>query len=116
MAANTPENKVKAKVKACIKRFPRVYSNWPVPAGYGTPMLDCVGCYYGLFFAVETKAPKQKMTPRQEFCAAEMRQAGGIVFVVDGDESLKELENWLVAISIWNGGDECQAQDAGDAE
>ena len=109
MAANTPENKVKAKIKACIKRFPGVYSNWPVPAGYGTPTLDCFGCYYGMFFAVEAKAPGKKPTPRQDLTINQMAEAGAAVFVIDGDEGVAKLEQWLDAVRIWNSGGEHEA-------
>ena len=96
--ALTPEGKVKAKVKACLECFPGVYSWWPVPAGYGTPSLDLIGCYHGHFFAVETKAPGKKPTPRQRLTIEQMTGAGGAVFVIDGDDGVKLLENWLNAI------------------
>lgn len=88
----TPEGKVKAKVKKLLKRYP-LYSNWPVPCGYGVPMLDCVGCFYGLFFSIETKAPGGKPTLRQQQTIEEQRAAGAQVFVIDGDTT--ELEEWL---------------------
>lgn len=101
--AQTPEGKVKALVKKTLdKRIPvgytSMYTNWPVPAGYGTPMLDLVGCYNGLFFAVETKAPGKKPTPRQEFCIEEMRLAGAAVFVIDGPDGIKQMEKWLDSV------------------
>lgn len=97
--AKTPEAEVKAKVKACIECFPGVYSNWPVPTGYGVPTLDMIGCYKGLFFAVETKARGKKPTPRQRFVIEEMTRAGANVFVIDGDEGVEKLRSWLDALS-----------------
>ena len=88
----TPEGRVKAKVKKLLKGY-NLYSNWPVPCGYGTPMLDCVGCFLGLFFSIETKAPGGKPTPRQQQTIEEQRRAGAKVFVIDGDTT--ELEEWL---------------------
>ena len=88
----TPEGRVKAKVKKLLKGYP-LYSNWPVPCGYGTPMLDCVGCFLGLFFSIETKAPGGKPTPRQQQTIEEQRRAGAKVFIIDGDTT--ELEEWL---------------------
>lgn len=78
---STPEGKVKARVKKLLDEH-GAWHNWPVPAGYGIPMLDCVGCHRGEFFAVETKAPGQHMTPRQQFTKDEMEKAGGKVFVI----------------------------------
>lgn len=86
-----------------------LYSNWPVPAGFGTPTLDCFGCYYGMFFAVETKAPGKKPTPRQNLVIEQMREAGGAVFVIDGDEGVTRLKDWLDAIRIQNSGGEHEA-------
>lgn len=88
----TPEGKVKSKVKELLARYP-VYGNWPVPGGFGTPMLDFVGCYKGWFFAVETKF-EDKLTPRQEFIAQQIREAGGLVFVVVGLNDEKDPDSW----------------------
>lgn len=104
MAANTPENKIKKKVKGLLAEYNLLYSNWPVPTGFGTPMLDLVGCYYGMFFAVETKAPSKKPTPRQRLCIEQMLEAGAAVFVIDGDEGVQELKAWLDGIYERNTG------------
>lgn len=102
--SKTPEGKVKDRVKKLLDTH-GAWHNWPVPAGYGIPMLDCVGCHRGAFFAIETKAPGQHLTPRQEFTKCLMENAGAKVFVV-GEHSvernpdtwysgLDELEEWL---------------------
>jgi len=95
--ATTPEGKIKAHVKkvllAASERFGYIYSHWPVPSGFGRQTLDCLGAIKGLAFAIETKAPGKKPTPRQELAISEMREAGMKVFVIDGDTS--ELEAWL---------------------
>lgn len=100
----TPEGKVKAKVKALLKEF-GAYQHWPVQAGYGKPCLDCHGCYKGWYFAVETKAPGKRPTPRQEITIEEIAETGGAVFVVgskqnaDGTYSgMKELKAWLASV------------------
>ena len=95
----TPEGKVKAKVKRLIKDV-GAYQHWPVQTGYGSPTLDCIGCSDGRYFAVETKAPGKKLTPRQELTKSEIEDAGGIVFIVDstcsaGYTSYAELCLWL---------------------
>ena len=91
----TPEGIVKDKVKKVLKRC-GVYYHMPVVNGLGKPTLDFVGCADGGFFAIETKAPGKKPTPRQELTIAEMRAAGGKVFVIDGDTT--ELEAWLTEL------------------
>lgn len=94
--AQTPEGRVKDKVKKVLANetnFGYIYSHWPVPSGFGKQSLDCNGIIRGLAFAIETKAPGGKPTPRQLLIAEEIRRAGGKVFVIDGDTS--ELEEWL---------------------
>jgi hypothetical protein len=90
----TPEGRIKEQVKrllACYK--PDLYSHWPVMNGMGEPTLDCIGAVRGRMFAIETKAPGKKPTPRQELTILKMQQAGIVVFVIDGD--LNELADWL---------------------
>jgi hypothetical protein len=91
----TPEGKVKAKVKRILAKFSH-YGLWPVPSGYGESTLDYIGCFHGNFFSCETKKPGGKLTARQELIAQRMRDAGGRVFIIDGDTS--ELEHWLDAV------------------
>jgi hypothetical protein len=92
----TPEGRIKARVKVILNHFDEaVYRNWPVPAGYGESMLDCVGCHRGQFFMVETKAPGKTPTPRQQETARRVRAAGGIVFEIDDEAGVQELWRWL---------------------
>lgn len=96
--AQTPEGKVKQKVKNLLtdsKQWGKIYQFWPVQSGYGSSTLDCLGCYQGRAFAVETKAPGKKPTPRQRLCIREMEEAGAAVFVIDGAQRLQVLEEWL---------------------
>lgn len=97
------------KVLANSKQWGYIYYNFPVPAGYGTPTLDCLGCYNGMFFAIEFKAPGKKPTPRQSLCIQQMQEAGAAVFIVDGEDSLKTFEGWLDAVRIRNSGGEHEA-------
>lgn len=89
----TPEGRVKSKVKELLSKYP-VYGNWPVPGGYGTPMLDFVGCYKGWFFTIETKAEGEKLTPRQQYIAEEILAAGGLVFIVTGVNAEQDPDTW----------------------
>jgi hypothetical protein len=72
----TEEGKLKDKVKAFLNER-GAYYHMPVPSGYGSPTLDFVGCYRGYFFAIETKAPGKRPTPRQCATMQSMQNAGG---------------------------------------
>ncbi|HEY7822615.1 MAG TPA: hypothetical protein VIG24_07275 [Acidimicrobiia bacterium] len=91
--AQTPEGKVKRKVSDLLKSTPNLYYDMPVPGGFGGSTLDYVGCHLGDFFAIETKKPGGKPTPRQNQIISRMQAAHGAVFVIDGD--LTELQDWL---------------------
>lgn len=89
---STPEGAVKAAVKTLLKKH-GVYWHCPVQNGMGAPSLDFICCHNGKYLAIETKAPGKKPTPRQELTIGEIRKAGGMVFVIDGD--LSALQTWL---------------------
>jgi hypothetical protein len=92
----TPEAKVKKAVKKLLtdsKQWGKIYMFWPVQSGYGSATLDCLGCYRGRAFAIETKAPGAKPTARQRASIRALEAAGAEVFVIDGD--LTNLEAWL---------------------
>ena len=91
---STPESRVKTKINKVLDKYKgRIYKYMPVPGGFGAPTLDYLGCFRGLFFAIEAKAPGKEPTPRQEGTIDTMHGARGRVFVIDGDTS--ELEKWL---------------------
>lgn len=96
----TPEGKIKARVNKIIAKYgDLVYKYMPVPAGYGPSSLDYILCCRGQMIAVETKAPGKSLTPRQLVCARQIKNAGGIVFVIDGEDyqydMLEGLLEWL---------------------
>lgn len=110
----TPEGRVKDHVKRLLRRYgTAVHVHWPVQTGFGAPTLDCTGgCRIGsrplsAAFAIETKAPGEKLTARQELTKASMEEAGWKVFVIgehrytNDDESqfeysgMLELKQWL---------------------
>lgn len=86
----TPEGRVKARLKKRLKEAfgDALYQFWPVQTGMGAATLDCLLAYNGKFYAIETKAPGKKMTPRQEQCRDEMTRAGITVFCVDDDTGI----------------------------
>lgn len=102
--STTPEGKVKQLVKRMLDEH-KAFHNWPVPTGFGVPVLDCFGCHRGRAFMIETKAPGERLTPRQEFTKEQFEAAGGRVFVI-GEEAtpnathpysgMFELEAWLL--------------------
>ena len=90
----TPEGKVKAKVKAVLKRY-GVFYFCPRGSVLGTAGIsDFVACYMGKFLAIETKAGKNKLTTRQELMKQAMEEAGGVYFVIRED-NVGSLEEWL---------------------
>lgn len=94
--AQTPEGKIKDQVKKVLKdRGTALDQFWCVQNGMGSPALDCIGCYCGYHFEIETKAPGKKPTPRQEQTIAKKLLAGCPVFVIDGQEGIDRLTEWL---------------------
>lgn len=88
----TPEGKIKKIVSTYLRQVPGLWYTMPVPSGYGESTLDYIGCYEGRFFAIETKKPGGKPTPRQLQTIAAMERSGAKCFIIDGD--LTELKNW----------------------
>jgi hypothetical protein len=113
--AQTPEGKVKDRVRKLlnfhgvftIQQAQKIlddetsiaviegYFHCPVVNGMGEPTLDFIGCYLGRFFAIETKAHNKQMTDRQELTATVMREAGGVVFLINDETGVEPLKHWL---------------------
>lgn len=92
--SQTPEGKVKDKVKALLKQY-GVYYFMPVQVGYGMAGLDFHCCYQGHALFIETKSPSGVVTMRQHATMNAIEAAGGKVFVVRDDEDIDEVELWL---------------------
>jgi hypothetical protein len=90
----TPEGKVKERLKKLLKKY-GVYYHMPVMNGMGAPTLDFICCYRGRYLAIETKAPGQKPTKRQQLTMQQMAAAGGFVFTVANDDDFEYLEGYL---------------------
>jgi len=84
----TPEGKIKAKLNKALKDFPYVWKFMPVQMGMGAPALDYILCVAGGFIAIEAKKPGGKVTPRQRNTIDAINEAGGVVFIVEDDETL----------------------------
>lgn len=84
----TPEGKIKAMVRKGLKELgDACWYFMPVQSGYGRPALDIMGYVNGHGFAIETKAPGGRVTPRQQLTIAALREAGVLVFIVDSGEA-----------------------------
>lgn len=88
------EADVKKRVSAYLSSL-HCYWRMPVPGGYGRPSLDYEGCWMGWFFAIETKAPGEWLTPRQRGTAREIWASGGAVFVISRQEGLEAFKRWV---------------------
>lgn len=84
------EKTVKAAVHRRLRKI-GAYQHWPVQMGMGDRTLDCIGCYMSYYFGVECKAPGKKTTKIQDYTIEQIREAGGIVFVVDSVESANAI-------------------------
>lgn len=104
----TPEGKVKAATKKLFAAYP-VWYYMPIPSAYGnTSGLPDFCCIVKLPpswnvqaypFFIETKSPGKKPTALQLKKKAEIERIGATWFLVDGEESLKIVENWLKEIT-----------------
>jgi Holliday junction resolvase len=84
--AATPEKKVKLKVRAILDWHEDVYYFTPVTGGYGrSGVPDIVGCYKGVFFAIECKAGAGKPTALQLKNIAQIIKAGGKAAIINED-------------------------------
>jgi len=97
MSSNTPEGKIKKKIKAVLDNYGsyNIYTYMPVPSGYGAPTLDYLGFIFGRGFAIEAKRPGKKPTTRQETTIANIAASSTPVFVINDDASLLVFEEWL---------------------
>ena len=94
----TPEAKVKKKVVDVLKKN-NAYYFFPATGGYGrSGVPDIVGCYRGVFFAIECKAGTNKPTALQEAEMRKIREASGITLVVN-EENINDVVILLRDIS-----------------
>ena len=82
----TPEGKVKAAVKRYLKSWD-VFTDWPVPSGFGKSTLDCMVICNGSVMWIETKAKGKVLTDRQASLAHELDRHGCEIIVIDTHET-----------------------------
>jgi Holliday junction resolvase len=82
----TPEAKVKASVVKLLKKH-NIYYFFPATHGYGrSGVPDIICCFNSLFMGIECKAmAKNKPTALQEKEMQNIRDAGGVTFVINED-------------------------------
>jgi hypothetical protein len=92
--ADTPEKKVKAAVRKMLMRLD-IYHFMPPGMGLGRSGIpDIIGCYQGLFIAIECKAGKGQLTALQARELEWINDAEGFTFVARED-NLEQLEQEL---------------------
>ncbi len=80
--ANTPEAKVKAKIKAILKAH-SIYYAMPIGTGYGNSGVpDFLCCVNGKFVAIEAKAGKGEATALQLKNMSDINKAGGYTLII----------------------------------
>jgi hypothetical protein len=89
----TPEGRIKAKVKALLKRY-GIWFFYPFSFGAGTAGIPDIVCIIrGQFVGIEVKSgPKAKLTVLQRRVAEQIVAAGGLWLRVDDDDTLGQLE------------------------
>lgn len=64
----------------------------------GTP--DILGCFQGIFIAIETKAPGKRPTELQQLRIEQIRRAGGYAIATDNLNEVKEFINDISTIQL----------------
>ena len=97
----TPEGRVKAKIKALLKKH-EVWNFVPVSGGMGAHGIpDIIACHRGKFFGIEAKAPNKKnnVSALQKMQLNGIKASGGIAMVVATDDDIEYLEAILEAMT-----------------
>lgn len=101
--AQTPEAKVKAKIKAILKAH-NVYYAMPIGTGYGNSGVpDFLCCVAGHFFAIEAKAGNGQATALQIKNLQSIMDSGGLAMIVRED-NLDTLEQRIQILKGANNG------------
>jgi hypothetical protein len=94
----TPEAKVKKKVKAVLDDLD-AYHFFPLMGGFGRAGVpDIIGCYKGVFFAIECKAGSNKTTALQDRELKKIRKAGGVTLIIN-EENIEYVKAAIQAHS-----------------
>jgi hypothetical protein len=97
--AQTPEGKVKAKIRVKLDAW-KVYYFMPPANGYGrTGIPDFIICVNSRFVAIEAKAGKGKTTALQDRELHAIFKAGGVSLVVNED-NLHVIDTVMTALGV----------------
>jgi pantoate kinase len=92
--ADTPEAKVKKKIKAILSDN-NIYYAMPVGSGYGNSGVpDFLCCVRGYFIAIEAKAGKGTTTALQDKHLKQIADCGGVALVIN-ENNLADLETHI---------------------
>lgn len=81
--AQTPEKKVKDKVRKILDEA-GAYHFMPATHGFGASGIpDIIGCYHGVFFAIECKAGAGRTTALQDRNLGMISKSGGYSEVIN---------------------------------
>lgn len=95
--ADTPEAKVKKKIKATLNEHD-IYYAMPVGSGFGNSGVpDFLCCVNGRFVAIEAKAGRGTTTALQQKHLREIEKAGGVSLVLN-EESMDSLPGFIKLI------------------
>lgn len=97
--ARTPENAVKARIKALLEVH-NAYRVMPVSNGMGAHGIpDFLVCHCGRFIGIEAKAGKGRPTELQLSNLRRIDEAGGIGLVIN-ENNIEELDGVLHVIRV----------------
>ena len=92
--AQTPEGKVKDKIKKILKAH-NIYYAMPMGTGFGhAGVPDFLCCYKGKFLAIEAKAAKGQLTELQKQQMKLIEGSGGVAWVVN-EINIEMFELWV---------------------
>lgn len=94
----TPEGKIKRKLTEMLREH-KVWYFFPANNGFGRAGIpDIIAIVGGRFVGIECKAdPKKQPTELQKRCGEEIKQAGGLWFLVRSLEDIREVEQCLLS-------------------
>ena len=94
---STPEGKVKTQLVKMLKEM-KVWYFFPANNGFGKSGIpDIIAIVGGRFVGIECKAdPTKKPTELQKRCGEEIKEAGGLWFLIRSVEDLREVEECLL--------------------
>jgi Holliday junction resolvase len=94
--AQTPEGKVKDKVKKILKEK-EIYYVMPATGGYGSSGApDFLVCHKGKFYGIECKANNGQVTALQQDNLDRIEDSGGTAFVVNEHTVNQYMELYFI--------------------